>query len=540
MSTESETDKPSRNFLKRLYDELKTSGELSLENFQSAVRKARAHAGGKAKAEKAKSIEAAESLSAFVNRVQTALYDWFSNSWSQQAPFSYAKEVFDSYVIACSNIDGKDYKIPYSTVNDQIEFGEPEEVRVEYVPADAIGMHEMADLCADGRSLRLFTEVTFAEPPEWINFLPKPGTYESPNYGTIVITEDRNQAFVDNFKAGVYQEHLPIDCEHDIAASGAVGWITDMRLNESGDVDAKTEWTDRGKELIEADRFKYFSPAWFSVWTDPVDPDKKIADVAIGGALTTRPFFKEKALRPLVASDRGLFVLDNPENLNSESVVNLYFTALKPVENSEGVQTMAEAKPSADNEQGLFAKFKEWLAASDTPKTEPKAEPVRVETVTPQAFSELQTRVEAAENAAKEKDALLVKANERIASLEQDTRAKRFGELSKDWVGDNKVHVATLEHFSQLEGGEESDMFKNYVTTQNATAEQLKKAGLFAEIGSSAPVEGSATAQIDKRVKELRTANPKLSEAEAFTEAWGEASPDVKRMFREEDRRATN
>lgn len=526
MDNDKDTEKPSRHFLKRLYDELKESGELSLDSFQAAVRKARASAGGTAKAAKSKT-EAAESLSAFVSRVQTALYEYFSNTWTRESPFSYAKEVFDRYVIACSNVDGKDYKIPYTVINDQIEFGEPEEVRVEYVPADAIGMHEVADLCADGRSLRLFNEFAFAEPPEWINFLPKPGKYHSPNYGDIVITKDRNQAFVDNFKAGVYQEKLPIDCEHDISASGAVGWIVDMRVNEIGDVDAKTEWTDRGKELIENDRFKYFSPAWFSIWTDPVEPDKKITDVAIGGALTTRPFFKEKALRPLVANEQGLSLLDGDlKNLNSESVVILKFTALQPVENSK-------ENPMPDDK-------------------EPKA---GAETVSPQQFAEVQTQLTEAQTkltaaetelantktALEAAEAKATKADERIGNLEKAARAKRFSELSKDWVGDKAAHLDMLEHLGTFdEKGEESDRFKAYVTTQNATAEQLKTAGLFSEVGSSAPAEGSVTAQVSAKVKTMCEADPKLTPEIAFDQVWQTLTPSAKQQWREEDRITVN
>lgn len=539
MSTDTQdTEKPSRNFLKRLYDELKASGDLTLDSFQTAVRKARAHAGGKAKAEKSKAM--AESLTDLIDKVQTALYNWFRSDWTGQSAFSYAREVFSNYVIACSNTDGKDYKIPYSIVNDEVEFGEPEEVEIVYVPAgtDVVGMHEVADLCADGRALKLFNEFHFADPPEWFNFLPKPGKYTSPVYGDIVITEERNQNFIDNFKKKVYQEKLPIDCEHDIAASGAVGWIVDLKLNDEGGVDARSDWTDRGKELIEADRFKYFSPSWFSIWTDPVDPDTQINDVAIGGALTTRPFFKEKALRPLVANEKGISILDGDlKNLNGESVVVLNFTALAPVDNSKGVETMAENKSGAETEQGLFAKFKEWLAnekPTDPAKPEPKkaAEP---EAVTPQAFSELQTKLTASEAKNTTLESNLTKANERIDSLEKAARAKRFSETAKEFLGEPAKHIAMMEHLATAdEKGEESELFKEYVAQQSAIAAQAKTAGLFTEVGSSAPAADGAVSRVNATVAKFMESDPKLTKEQAFDKWYASAPKAEREAYREE------
>ena len=144
-----------------------------------------------------------------------------------------------------------------------------------------------------------------AETPATINVLPVPGTYKHPGYGTIKITQARNEAFVDNFNNKIYQDKLPIDAEHETKLSGAFGWITSLNQLEDGSVDASVEWTDRGTTAIEGDRFKYFSPEWYDEWTDPAT-GKKHKDVLIGGAVTTRPFFKDKALKPLVASEMVL------------------------------------------------------------------------------------------------------------------------------------------------------------------------------------------------------------------------------------------
>jgi hypothetical protein len=141
-------------------------------------------------------------------------------------------------------------------------------------------------------------EMAEGEPYQWIPYLPVPGQYESPRYGTILITPERNKNFIANFKAGVYQKHLPIDAEHDLKTSGALGYIEDMRSNSDGSVDAYVKWNPRGEAAIKGDRFRYVSPEWYDEWRDPMS-GASFRDVAIGGALTTRPFFKEKALRSL-------------------------------------------------------------------------------------------------------------------------------------------------------------------------------------------------------------------------------------------------
>lgn len=151
-------------------------------------------------------------------------------------------------------------------------------------------------------SNRLFNSFTFADTPEWIPYLPLPGIFTHPTFGKVEITSQGNRLFVSNFNEGIYQARIPIDAEHETKLSGAMGWIVELRQNANGSVDARVEWTKRGIAMIEDDRFRFFSPEWFTIWRDPAN-NKVHENVAIGGALTTRPFFKEKALRPLIANE---------------------------------------------------------------------------------------------------------------------------------------------------------------------------------------------------------------------------------------------
>lgn len=156
-----------------------------------------------------------------------------------------------------------------------------------------------------------FSELPFGfmAPPASIQVLPKPGSYSHPQYGEIKLTATDLKEFVDNFKEGVYGQDVPIeiDLEHsesDLAKRGAVGYIQGLVPIEdyAGGVSAEVEWTDRGKTILEEDVYKCFSPEWYDEWKHPTTGET-YHNILIGGALTTRPFFKNDALRPLAASE---------------------------------------------------------------------------------------------------------------------------------------------------------------------------------------------------------------------------------------------
>ncbi|KKN51401.1 hypothetical protein LCGC14_0622980 [marine sediment metagenome] len=156
----------------------------------------------------------------------------------------------------------------------------------------------------DGADGRFYFANSAAEPPDTINVFPIPGTYKHPLYGAIKVSRDTSKEMVKNFNDGVYQERVPLDAEHETKLSGAVGWITHLKMNADGSVDADVEWNERGEEMIRDDRFKFISPEWFDNWSDPATGEE-FEQVLVGAALTTRPFFKEGALRPLVATEAG-------------------------------------------------------------------------------------------------------------------------------------------------------------------------------------------------------------------------------------------
>lgn len=273
----------------------------------------------------------------------------------------------------------------------------------------------------------------FIEPPEWIPLLPKAGTYKHPQYGDVVFDAGRNQRFADNFRAGLYQTRVPIDAEHQLKTGGALGWITDVRLNADGTADGRAEWTERGAAMLRDNRFAFVSPEFYDKWVAP-DTGIEYQDILIGAGLTSKPFFKENSLRSLMSESQAFVEL----NLEEESVSQQY-TEQQYNELQQQFQTAsADAKRFAEQAQAF--------------------------------------------------QTLLVKANEAIEQMQFAARVQRFSEMTKEWVGDQMTNIQTAELWAQ-NFGEDSKEFKAFIQNNDAIAAQAKQSNLFKELGSSAPAQ---------------------------------------------------
>jgi len=451
---------------------------------------------------------------------------------------------------------------------------------------------DLLDLCADlfceecdgyeDQEIRFFNEFNESVAPDYVNVLPVPGTYKHPKYGDIKITKERNARFVNNFNGKVYQEKVPVDAEHETKLSGALGWITSLRQNEDGSVDAQVDWEERGKSAIEDGRFKYFSPEWYDTWKDPIG-GKSHSDVLIGGALTTRPFFKERALKPLVASEmqvldaswqqykevpnnlsfddirmklndhirktspKGMKDLDSPwiTDIFSDHFVwfrdGVYLSNSYEVEEDGSVRISEEAPKTVQ-------RFTFWRPISATePGSEPGAivnsEPVNkekkaVSEVTKEEFVELQAKFAEVESSAKASEAALAEererreaAEKRVSNLESEAQRSRFAEIVKTpspWYGDPEKHVARLMKLSEA-FGEDSDVFQEYVADQRAQAEQLSKSEIFKEIGSTQTA--TTPSGFSGKLEKFREENPSMSESEA-TEVLLAQDPNLYNEYR--------
>lgn len=337
---------------------------------------------------------------------------------------------------------------------------------------------------ADIQAARLFIPQRYAEPPEWINYLPVPGEYTHKTLGEVVFTPERNQRFVDQFEARIYGQDLPIDAEHQLGWSGAMGYVREMKVNEQGGVDARVDWSDRGRKLIEGNRYNYFSPEIWPEWPDPVTGVLH-KDIAVGGALTTRPFYKESSLKPIAASE---------EKPNKET-------------------RMPDSPPTTANTDGV-------------PTPQQFAE-------MSQKYAEVMAKNAALEASNQERDA-------RVAAMEKSMRAQRFSEEVEGrsqeskvaWFGDAEKHTQFMQDLAD-KFGEESEQMTYYRTTMRDMTGRIS-ASAFSEMGARialVPTSANPAADFEAKVQKFTEENPGKNRAAAVV-AVTQANPELAKQVR--------
>ena len=249
----------------------------------------------------------------------------------------------------------------------------------------------------------------------------------------------------------------------------------------------------------------------------------KVGQQAVDAGLADRLGTLEEVIAELSDS--------NTQNLNSRFMLQGGNTSTK------GVGTMADKQPEKKIEE-----TDKKPAAVDPPKDEKpdaKVDDKSAELAAAQAENEeLKRKLAEAETdkAAQAKENEAVKT--RVANLEKEARTSRFTEMSKGWPGETKDNLAMLEHLA-TSSGDDSDVFKAHRKTMDAAKAQIEAGGLFKELGSNAPGEGSAEAEVAGKVAALRKAEPSLTDAQAAEKVYA-ANPELYKRFLQEERRSVN
>jgi hypothetical protein len=351
-------------------------------------------------------------------------------------------------------------------------------------------------------SWRFSSRRTFAAGDQWIQVLPPPGTYHHTLYGTLDFTGQKYDQILANFHAGVYAQTLPVNAEHDLMTSGAVGWVTDMRRGPDGSIEVRTDWNERGRALIDQDQFRYVSAEWFNRWQDPVS-GQWIDNVFSGFAICKRPHFKTDVLRPLAASEVEAFRAGEPGK-EMNGMTNAAETQTPPVDAAIHLSEQELADFRAFREAGGTAKLTELSEAVTKLQDDKKA-------------------------------------------LETDARRKRFTDIARGraegadgvaWSGQVEDHVAMLTDLATA-FGDDSEQVTRYISTQTAQATAFAEATkpLMQASGTSRGGDEAqdAWSQIDAKAKALREQKPELTIEQARVQVLSQ-NPELRIQYRAESR----
>jgi len=343
------------------------------------------------------------------------------------------------------------------------------------------------------RESRRLSHRAFLEPAEWIQWLPGPGTYYHEYWGELTYTPEKLARMVKNFHDGVYGQELPVDIDHELKLSGAVGYITDMRIGTAGAIEVKVDWTDRGTTLLAEDRFKYVSADYFEEWQSPVTGEW-IRDVPAGMAICTHPYFKTDVLRPLAASEIAASVQFG-EQSPKETI------GMTEAEKTQNQPPAAEAVQLSETQLAEFKAFQEFGGV-----------------------------------------AKLKELSERNSALEADARKKRFTEIAQGragatdgapWPGGAEKHVPFLTKLAEAFGDDSAEV-SEYIDIQNEQAKALAERAklLSTPIGTSRGGDDAgktATEQANDLANAKLKETPTLTYKDALTQVFSE-NPDLYRQ----------
>lgn len=104
-----------------------------------------------------------------------------------------------------------------------------------------------------------------ADMPDRLVLVPASGSFSGIDGRTFI--NSNPQRIIERWRKTGHD--IPVDIEHSTELRGpqglpapAVGWISDLVVAENGGIVGTVSWTEEGKELVSARKYRYFSPAY--------------------------------------------------------------------------------------------------------------------------------------------------------------------------------------------------------------------------------------------------------------------------------------
>jgi len=368
----------------------------------------------------------------------------------------------------------------------------------------------------------------------------KKGEWNHPYYGQVKIDDQTIKEMMTNFKKDIRAHSkkagLPVDEEH-FSSKGAVGWMKKLINRGSEGLFAVVEWNSKGRQAIEDNIYKFFSPEFYFKFEDP-ETRRMHNNVLIGGALTNRPYFK--GLNPVVLSEdiiikekNRMFKLSElvTKDIASLSDDEKKFITSKFSELSTGQKVIFdELKPEKTEEKKEEKTEEEIKKEADDKKTaDDKLEADKKAKEKEEGVTANEGKISMSETEVKklkEDAALGVKASEdlRKMSIEKEVGKLLFSDSNKEGKlpatanNDNKIVDFVMSLSEEM-----SVKFYEIVNS-------LPSAKIFGEIGEASYGENVSDVkkpkgasdesfELDVKAREIMKSNDKMTYEEALVQA---------------------
>jgi len=346
------------------------------------------------------------------------------------------------------------------------------------------------------------------------------GYWEHELYGTIEITPEDIDKFVENFNNKTRRIDIAVDQEHK-PDLGAAGWFRELKhVVEDGihKLKATIEWTKNGIDMLKNGIYKYFSPEFDFEYEDP-ETHETFENVLLGGALTNRPYFK--SLAPVQLSENVFAeVVSNLDEKGGEKQMDEQELNANPEEEIEESEEESPVEPEEELAEDEEEGEEEAPEEAEEPEEEAEEEP-EAEEEEPAEESEEEPAEEPAEPVEASEKPNAKEFNDLKSELGVLKKKLRFSEVREEIQGytfsESNPNGRLLPKSSKAAQGllmslnaRQSKLFKEFINSL-----PIISSVLFEETGSGE--NGESTKASEQLTKEANI----LSEKEGIT--FGEA-----------------
>ncbi len=372
--------------------------------------------------------------------------------------------------------------------------------------------------------------------------------------------------FAQRADVGIRRSQVAVDIDHK---GGAVGWYKDIIATDAG-LAATFDWTSKGRAVLEAGEYAYFSPTVYWQQTDR-ETGAQVYNQIAGGAITNFPFFGNatalysdalasattKIENELQDPARAYLIADDPHNAAAWQLrvrafqdgalkldAQLLNTARAALMSPEQQYQVPDRDAVVSRLRGLYEQkgLKFNMGGNGMSTEKEKAMGTVLPEVSADDFAELRAELDTmratmtALSGERDVYAAEVGTLKTALALVEDARAvEKFGVLASEFAHlptDSNALAVELRWLHEQDADNDQEHAAFFMALLRKADSAM--AGAFAPVGTARGAQvGSAGAQLAQLVAEYQSQHARATYSDALTSVAG-LRPDLYAAYQQE------